>query len=581
MNGVMRMSNIKLRTKITLAFLVVIIIFCGIIAYSLFTLKEVRDSFLVSKDINKQVILIEEMNGLMNQMYGELGYFTISNEAATIDNYYLLSEQFEQKLEQLKMQIETSNTLEYLPTIDLISQLFQDYSGQFQRVIDNQQQRDLVEADQILSTFKRISEDMILIQRNLIEQFDYLSVEMQNAYYNTEQVVEDSIYQTFIVSLIVTVVGGIVCLVLAALFGNSIGRQFQLMADYTEKLAAGDLTIEVTNSSKQGRDEIGILSRSVNGLAQSLRKVIAEMQMASDKLGDSTTMLRSDSGNVNDAANEVSAQANTIKDAVITQIQSSKDTAIAIEEMAAGVNKVAQTVMLITNAVIDIKEQTNQGDNAVENAVKRMQSIDNSNDEIARVISALANNTKEIEQALQMIAEISERTNLLALNAAIEAARAGESGRGFAVVSDEIRKLAEQSSGMTAKIAGMVEHIRDGTSIAVATSNIGKDEAIAGKQQIEAVSSMFMNIKESVENMASEMEELSAITEQMSAGTEQVSATMGDLANISEHSASGIELMLQLSQKQWESINKMTDQFETLEQVADENKSLIKTFKLD
>jgi len=581
MNGVMRMSNIKLRTKITLAFLVVVIIFCGIIAYSLFTLKEVRDSFLVSKDINKQVILIEEMNGLMNQMYGELGYFTISNEAATIDNYYLLSEQFEQKLEQLKMQIETSNTLEYLPTIDLISQLFQDYSGQFQRVIDNQQQRDLVEADQILSTFKRISEDMILIQRNLIEQFDYLSVEMQNAYYNTEQVVEDSIYQTFIVSLIVTVVGGIVCLVLAALFGNSIGRQFQLMADYTEKLAAGDLTIEVTNSSKQGRDEIGILSRSVNGLAQSLRKVIAEMQMASDKLGDSTTMLRSDSGNVNDAANEVSAQANTIKDAVITQIQSSKDTAIAIEEMAAGVNKVAQTVMLITNAVIDIKEQTNQGDNAVENAVKRMQSIDNSNDEIARVISALANNTKEIEQALQMIAEISERTNLLALNAAIEAARAGESGRGFAVVSDEIRKLAEQSSGMTAKIAGMVEHIRDGTSIAVATSNIGKDEAIAGKQQIEAVSSMFMNIKESVENMASEMEELSAITEQMSAGTEQVSATMGDLANISEHSASGIELMLQLSQKQWESINKMTDQFETLEQVADENKSLIKTFKLD
>ena len=575
------MSNIKLRTKITLAFLVVIIIFCGIIAYSLFTLKEVRDSFLVSKDINKQVILIEEMNGLMNQMYGELGYFTISNETATIDNYYILSDQFEKNLEQLESQIETSKMLEYLPTIDLISQLFQDYSGQFQRVIDNQQQRDLVSADQLLTTYKRISEDMILIQRTLVEQFDYLSMEMQDKYFNTEQLVEDNIYQTFVLSLSVTIVGGIICLILAATFGNSIGRQFQLMADYTEKLAAGDLTIEVANSSKEGRDEIGILSRSVNGLAESLRKVIAEMQMASEKLGESTIMLRTDSRNVNDAANEVSAQANTIKDAVITQLQSSKDTAIAIGEMAAGVNKVAQTVMSITNAVIDIKEQTNQGDDAVEKAVKRMQSIDNSNDEIANVISSLANNTKEIEQALQMIAEISERTNLLALNAAIEAARAGESGRGFAVVSDEIRKLAEQSSGMTSKIAYMVEHIRNGTNIAVTTSNIGKDEAITGRQQIEVVSSMFMNIKQSVEHMVSEMEELSAITEQMSAGTEQVSATMGELASISERSAAGVEVMLQLSSKQLDSINKMTTQFETLEQVTDENEKLIKTFKLN
>jgi len=578
---VIRMSNIKLRTKITLAFLVVIIIFCGIIAYSLFTLKEVRDSFLVSKDINKQVILIEEMNGLMNQMYGELGYFTISNETATIDNYYILSDQFEKNLEQLESQIETSKMLEYLPTIDLISQLFQDYSGQFQRVIDNQQQRDLVSADQLLTTYKRISEDMILIQRTLVEQFDYLSMEMQDKYFNTEQLVEDNIYQTFVLSLSVTIVGGIICLILAATFGNSIGRQFQLMADYTEKLAAGDLTIEVANSSKEGRDEIGILSRSVNGLAESLRKVIAEMQMASEKLGESTIMLRTDSRNVNDAANEVSAQANTIKDAVITQLQSSKDTAIAIGEMAAGVNKVAQTVMSITNAVIDIKEQTNQGDDAVEKAVKRMQSIDNSNDEIANVISSLANNTKEIEQALQMIAEISERTNLLALNAAIEAARAGESGRGFAVVSDEIRKLAEQSSGMTSKIAYMVEHIRNGTNIAVTTSNIGKDEAITGRQQIEVVSSMFMNIKQSVEHMVSEMEELSAITEQMSAGTEQVSATMGELASISERSAAGVEVMLQLSSKQLDSINKMTTQFETLEQVTDENEKLIKTFKLN
>jgi methyl-accepting chemotaxis protein len=134
---------------------------------------------------------------------------------------------------------------------------------------------------------------------------------------------------------------------------------------------------------------------------------------------------------------------------------------------------------------------------------------------------------------------------------------------------------------MTVKIADMVEHIRNGTSIAVTTSNIGKDEAIAGKQQIEVVSSMFMNITQSVEQMAAEMEELSAVSQQMSAGTEQVTATMGELARISEHSAVGIEGMLQLSRKQWEIVSKMTDQFATLEQVADENRNLIKTFKFN
>ncbi|OEF96753.1 methyl-accepting chemotaxis protein [Desulfuribacillus alkaliarsenatis] len=574
------MKNFPLQIKLLVSFLIIVTIFCGIVGYSLLTLKEVRDSFDNLSITSERLSIVNSINESVNYMYGLIGYFTISNDFQVLDEYREINMHVQNSFGQLRVEIEQDKNNNYLDYIQGVEGNLELYEEQYQRIIANQQQRGLVSADELLNNYARISKDMLATQQQLSEILQGFVAVLEQEFLHTEKLVESNIYQTFTISASITAIGALLCLIGSMLFGRQIGNQFRRLAGYTKEISDGLLTVEIPTEFQQRRDEVGILSNSIHSIVNNFREIITKVKQTSQSLYSSVSELSLQANEVKGISANVANQAQGVGDAMNEQISGSKDSMLAMEEMAAGVSRVATSASTIASNTIDVRRQAEAGSETVYQAVKRMQSIENSNKNTKQAIDSLLQRTKEIEVALKMITDIAAQTNLLALNAAIEAARAGEAGKGFAVVSNEIRKLADQSGQSAIQIKEILEHVRLSTLEANDSADGSRDEAKQGIQLIEQVKQAFENISKSVELVSDDMGELSAISEQMSAGTEQVNAALAELTNNAEtHILSANSMQLEVARQQ-QMIDEIVERFIELQSVANDSKKMLSRFKL-
>ena len=198
----------------------------------------------------------------------------------------------------------------------------------------------------------------------------------------------------------------------------------------------------------------------------------------------------------------------------------------------------------------------------------------------SNIVDQLTERSKEIGQIASMITNIADQTNLLALNAAIEAARAGEHGKGFAVVADEVRKLAEQTAVSSKQVSDLIDLIQKDSHSSVQSMNTVSEEVDAGLKQIYDVGKAFKRILLATQNVAQQTNEVSAIAEQMSKSTETVTASVETMAIIAKNSAQSSQNVVASSQEQLASIEEITASSESLTKIALELKGIINTFKI-
>lgn len=212
-------------------------------------------------------------------------------------------------------------------------------------------------------------------------------------------------------------------------------------------------------------------------------------------------------------------------------------------EMSSGIEEISASTNEVTIASNDALKVAKEGNESIHQAIKQMNAISTTVNELAQSVKGMGEQSTEIGQIVQVINGIAAQTNLLALNAAIEAARAGEHGRGFAVVADEVRKLAEQSSRSTEQIGKIIASIQHLTDDAVRSMEKSLNEVTAGIDLVEQSGENFGKIQDSVQSVATLMMECSAASEQMAASTEEVSAAgQEQLASMEEISASATAL---------------------------------------
>ncbi len=248
------------------------------------------------------------------------------------------------------------------------------------------------------------------------------------------------------------------------------------------------------------------------------------------------------------------------------------------------------------------------GGQAVEKTVKGMRQVKDAVFETAQKIHELGEQSQKIGEIIQVIDDIAEQTNLLALNAAIEAARAGEHGKGFAVVADEVRKLAERSGKATKEIAELITDIQRGTKVAVESMQVGTKEVEAGVELAQdagqslteivngvktageqvhkimiLINEILLSSKEvtdAVNNVAAITEENTAATEEMSASAEQVNASMQNMASISEENAASAEEVSASTEELTASIEEISASGDQLAKMAQELQNLVTRFRV-
>jgi len=287
-------------------------------------------------------------------------------------------------------------------------------------------------------------------------------------------------------------------------------------------IAAGDLTRRQTITRG---DELGVLQQGVQRMADNLRDLIGGIR-------DSVTQIAS-------AAEELSAVTEQTRVGVNSQKEETDQVATAMQEMSATVQDVARNAEQASQAASSADDQARHGDQVVNEAIGQIVRLA---DEVARSTEAmdvLKLESNKIGSVMDVIRAVADQTNLLALNAAIEAARAGEAGRGFAVVADEVRSLAQRTQQSTAEIEALVAGVHSGTQ--QVASRLSSSQALAENsvELTRTAGAALGNITRSVSNIQSMNQQIAAAAEQQSAVADEISRSVVNVRDVAEQSATG------------------------------------------
>ncbi|WGT30332.1 methyl-accepting chemotaxis protein [Pseudomonas marginalis] len=320
--------------------------------------------------------------------------------------------------------------------------------------------------------------------------------------------------------LISTLLALLVGIIAALVITRQITRPLQETLAVVERIASGDLShnIQVTR-----RDELGVLQQGIQRMGTTLRELISGIR-------DGVTQIAS-------AAEELSAVTEQTSAGVNSQKIETDQVATAMHEMTATVQEVARNAEQASLAAADADGQARAGDKVVAEAIAQIERLAAEVERSTDAMAHLQQESNKIGSVMDVIKAVAEQTNLLALNAAIEAARAGEAGRGFAVVADEVRGLAQRTQKSTEEIEGLVAGLQNGTQQVANVMNNSRSLTDSSVELTRKAGVSLENITRTVSNIQSMNQQIAAAAEQQSAVAEEISRSIVNVRDVSEQTA--------------------------------------------
>ena len=377
-------------------------------------------------------------------------------------------------------------------------------------------------------------------------------------------------------SLLAAVIIGVL---MAVLLTGSLRRPLVRLSKFSETIASGDLSLK--ELSVDTRDEIGILSASFNQMAASLREILHRVRGTADSLTESTQELFDFSEEVNEAGVQVSSTIEEIS-------RGSEELAQQADEMVSGVQVTGEKAKFINSRAQEMRKKADEtrssaeeGRTAVNQTIVGVDAVKEVVEQSGDDLQSLADKSEEIARFIGTIGEIAEQTNLLALNAAIEAARAGDSGSGFAVVAQEVRKLAEESSQAAAEIGKVVHDIQNGFERAKKSYGASRETADKAQTSMEDTKKAFNDISTQISELVNDIVDVGEAIEEMEEKTSDIQEAVESVASVSQETAAGTEQVSAATQQQTDSLKEINAAAEKLRQEARNLKELLQGFTLE
>ncbi len=374
--------------------------------------------------------------------------------------------------------------------------------------------------------------------------------------------------------LVAIVVGSAI----AYLISRQISRPIHSMALAAQRIAEGELSappLAVNN-----RDEIGELAISFNTMTGNLRRLIGEVSQGVEHVAAAAEELTAGSEHIRGNAEQIAATAEQLAQGAQKQAQSLEENSKSFGELSDSVQHIAANAEMVSGTAVHAAELASNGNLRVQAVIGQMQSVGTTVSNLARAVEGLGTRSRKAGDIVGVITGIARQTNLLALNAAIEAARVGELGKGFGVVANEVRQLAEQSAASADQIAALIGSMQNDMNQVAELMEAGEREVADGIAAVRLAGDTFADIQQSVSEVAGQIEEVSAASEEMSAGTEQIAHSITVVSSIAVSASAGTEHVAQSASGQLSSMQEITASAQSLSVMAERLNQLIGKFKV-
>ncbi|WFS17244.1 methyl-accepting chemotaxis protein [Pseudomonas sp. 905_Psudmo1] len=328
-------------------------------------------------------------------------------------------------------------------------------------------------------------------------------------------------------SLMILLVGGLIAAVLAIsvafLLSHSIAGRLRQVVEVARNVAQGRLDSDI---ERAGRDEIGVLLDAFATMQERLREMIGQIRAGAVQLVE--------------AAQNISSASTQLSVSTQEQSQAASSMAATVEELTVSINHVADNAKEAHGLSSDSGRQSAEGGAVIQETLASMQRIADTVQGAAAQIAELGQHSDQISSIVNVIKEIADQTNLLALNAAIEAARAGEQGRGFAVVADEVRLLAQRTANSTQEITEMIKKIQLGTRSAVSNMEIGVQQVSSGVEQASQAGDAIVTIRQASASVVGVVDQISLALREQTVASQDVARNVERIAQMSMENSEAV-----------------------------------------
>jgi methyl-accepting chemotaxis protein len=513
-------SNLKVGTKLLCAFGAILLLMTFLGVFAIYQVGRVNDGAVqlgtnwmpstnrvAELDSHLNSFRRAELQHILSTTPEEMDRYEkrmakVREEMATVEAAYrkLISSPEEQKMYEQYARSLASYFSENPKIVDL------------SRQNRNQEARDLLRGDSA-KALAEAEEDL----NRLIE----LNVKGGQDEFRKSELLYSSTKIVMVATLVVSIAFG---MFLAFVISRMITVPLVAGVDLTNRIASGDLTVDVRSGS---RDEVGQLMDAIRHMVENLRTMIARTVEIAGSIASASTQLHATSEQIATGAEEVANQTNTV--------------ATASEEMSHTSTDIARNCSMAAEASRQTTESAHDGARVVNDTIEGMNIIAERVQQSSRTVEALGARSDQIGQIVGTIEDIADQTNLLALNAAIEAARAGEQGRGFAVVADEVRALAERTTKATREIGEMIKSIQNETREAVRAMGEGVREVEKGTESSRKSGQALEDILGRINEVAMQINQIATAAEEQTATTSEVSMNIQQITEVVHQSARGAE----------------------------------------
>jgi methyl-accepting chemotaxis protein len=562
-----------IRGKVVFSFALITIVLLSLASTSYFNMMKLENE--INNLIEREMVVDSKMKDLSNLLLEiESGQqaFVITGATGFLAPYTNGKSEIEANLEDLKAYFKKNK--EQLDKIDKIEQNYGFWIKFVDRVIETRKDDGLEKASTLVEsgTGKKYMDGV----RSYVDMI----VEEQQQQIGTRI---DSLNQQVFISKIATISLSILAVGLAVFFGFILSRNIRTSVRKISQSileianAGGDLTKRIHVKS---RDELAGLAQDTNQLIDGIAILVRQVSEMAENVSASSQELLASAEETSKTINSIAETSSEIasgSEQTTNQMSNSLHKMNSLEEAATFLFNQAELVKQTTEQMKSVAEK---GGKSVQASSKKMMHIEETMSNTTQTVEALGKKSSEITTIIGTITEIAEQTNLLALNAAIEAARAGEHGRGFAVVADEVRKLAEQSQQAAKGVTNIVHSIQNEVNIIIKQNSEGVQEVISGVEITNETNSSLADILNQTEKTTVVVNEMVDHIQQTQQLSQDVASAFAHVNEIAENTAHNTESTAAASEEGSAAMEQVTASASELSQQSEKLRALVSNFKM-